>query len=158
MELTGKNFIGRTMSAEVDHTFHGRNPRTNEELSPAFAQSTPAEIDRAAQLAAAAAPQLRQRTAEDIAGFLDRVAEELGRVKDDLIERAAAESGLPTQRLTGEHGRTAGQIRMFAALVREGSWVDARIDTALPDRQPVPRPDLRRMLMPIGPVAVFGAS
>jgi len=69
-----------------------------------------------------------------------------------------AETALPEARLTGERGRTMGQLRMFADLIREGSWVEARIDTALPDREPLPRPDLRRMLVPMGPVAVFGAS
>ena len=69
-----------------------------------------------------------------------------------------AETGLPEGRVRGERGRTTGQLRMFAALVREGSWVDARIEPAMPDRTPLPRPDLRRMMVPLGPVAVFGAS
>lgn len=158
MQLTGKNWIGSQISAEGARTFQALDPRTHEALPPAFVQATSAEIDRAAQLAAGAAEPLRQCTAEQVAAFLDRIVEELERVKDDLVARAAAESGLPAARLNGEHGRTVGQIRMFAALVREGSWVEARIDTALPDRQPLPRPDLRRMLVPLGPVAVFGAS
>ena len=77
---------------------------------------------------------------------------------DDLIERAHRETGLPEARLLGERGRTVGQLKQFAQVAREGSWVDARIDTAIPDRQPVPKPDLRRMLRPIGPVVVFGSS
>jgi hypothetical protein len=91
------------------------------------------------------------------AAFLDRVAEELERV-DGLLDAAHRETALPLQRLTAEHVRTASQLRMFANLVRDGSWVDARIDRALPDRKPLPAPDIRRMLIPIGAVAVFGAS
>src|SRR3974390_3059802 len=77
---------------------------------------------------------------------------------DDLIQRGHLETGLPEARLTGERARTVNQLKLFAQLVREGSWVDARIDTAVPDRQPAPKPDLRRMLLPLGPVIVFGAS
>ena len=158
MELTGKNWIAGSLSAEGSETFRGVNPRTCEAMAPAYAQATTGEINRAAEAAAEAASELSNASAEEIAGFLESIAEQLERVKDELVARAAAESGLPTQRLNGEHGRTTGQIRMFAQLAREGSWVDARIDTALPERQPLPRPDLRRMLFPIGPVAVFGAS
>ncbi len=92
------------------------------------------------------------------ADFLDRIAEEILALGDALIERCGLESGLPPGRLTGERGRTMNQLRLFAEVLREGSWVEARIDPALPDRTPIPRPDLRRMLIPLGPVAVFGAS
>jgi NADP-dependent aldehyde dehydrogenase len=92
------------------------------------------------------------------ADFLDAVAAEIMAAGDDLLKRANVETGLPTDRLTGERGRTCGQLKAFAALIREGSWVDARIDPAMPDRQPLPRPDLRRMLVPVGPVVVLGAS
>src|SRR3974390_720449 len=77
---------------------------------------------------------------------------------DDLIQRGHLETGLPEARLTGERARTVGQLKLFAQLAREGSWVDARIDHAIPDRQPVPKPDIRRMLIPLGPVVVFGSS
>ncbi|MGH9521768.1 MAG: aldehyde dehydrogenase (NADP(+)) [Terriglobales bacterium] len=158
MELTGKNWIAGTRSAEGPEKFQATNPRSCEAMSPDFVEATPAEIDRAAESAAKAATEFGRCGAEQVADFLDGIAVELERVKDELVARAQAESGLPAQRLAGEHGRTTGQIRMFAQLVREGSWVDARIDTALPDRKPLPRPDLRRMLVAIGPVAVFGAS
>ena len=158
MELTGKNWIAGTQSAEGNEKFQAVNPRTCAEMSPAFTEATPAEIGRAAELAAKAATDLGRRGAEQVAAFLEAIAAELDRVKDDLAARAQEETGLPAQRLIGEHGRTTAQVRMFAQLVREGSWVDARIDAALPERQPLPRPDLRRMLFPIGPVAVFGAS
>jgi len=109
-------------------------------------------------LSADAVPVLREQSAEAIANFLEEIGKQIEALGDALIEQAMTESGLGRDRLSGERGRTVNQLRMFAGLVREGSFVDARIDTALPDRKPVPRPDLRRMLMPLGPVAVFGAS
>ena len=109
-------------------------------------------------LAADAAPALRESSAETIAGFLENIAAEIEAIGDPLIDQAMSESGLGRDRLSGERGRTVNQLRLFANLVKEGSFVDARIDPALPDRKPLPRPDLRRMLIPIGPVVVFGAS
>jgi len=99
-----------------------------------------------------------KKSIEERAVFLETIADEILAAGDDLINRAMAETGLPAARLTGERGRTMMQLKMFAQLLREGSWVDARIDTAIPDRQPLPKPDLRSMLTPLGPVMVFGAS
>jgi 2,5-dioxopentanoate dehydrogenase len=93
-----------------------------------------------------------------LATFLERIGERITAVGDLLISTCVEETSLSADRLVGERARTVNQLRMFAGLVREGSWIDARIDTALPDRKPVPKPDLRRMLFPLGPVAVFGAS
>jgi NADP-dependent aldehyde dehydrogenase len=123
-----------------------------------FFEATSEETDQALRLAAEAFPAFRASSAETVSSLLESIAEEILALGDRLIERAAAESGLPKDRLTGERARTTNQLRLFAALVKEGSYVDARIDTALPDRKPVPRPDLRRMLIPIGPVVVFAAS
>jgi len=92
------------------------------------------------------------------AGFLRAIATAIENLGDELLQTASAESHLPLARLTGERGRTVGQLRQFADLVADGYWAEATIDTALPDRQPLPRPDLRRLLLPIGPVVVFGAS
>lgn len=138
--------------------FTARHAATSEPLGPTFRDAAGPEIDAAAEAArdavgsfGAAAPELR-------ATFLEAIAEELAAVGGELTERAHLETGLPLPRLQGEQARTIGQLRLFAALAREGSWVDARIDTALPDRKPLPRPDLRRVLRPLGPVAVFGAS
>jgi hypothetical protein len=97
-------------------------------------------------------------TGEQRAAFLERVGEEIMTLGDELIARSHAETGLPEARLIGERARTVAQLRLFAQVAREGSWVDARIDHAIPDRQPAPKPDLRRMLIPIGPVVVFGSS
>ncbi len=158
MALHGKNFIGAKLSALGAKTFHGYDPRAGKKLDTAFHQANDEEIDRALNLASDAAPALRQQSAEGVANFLDEIAMQIDALGDYLIEQAMAESGLGRDRLVGERGRTVNQLRMFAALAREGSFVDARIDTALPDRKPLPRPDLRRMLVPLGPVAVFGAS
>jgi 2,5-dioxopentanoate dehydrogenase len=92
------------------------------------------------------------------ASLLRAVAAEVEQLGEELLHTASRESNLPLPRLTGELGRTVGQLRLFAQLVEEGSWAEPTIDTALPDRQPLPRPDLRRILVPLGPVVVFGAS
>lgn len=158
MTFHGKNFVGAQLSAEGGKTFFGVDPRTGKQLNTAFHQASAPEIDRALELAGAAFTTLRQCSADQIGGLLDAIASEIEALGDDLIAQASAESGLGRERLTGERGRTVNQLRMFAAVVREGSFVDARIDGALPDRKPLPRPDIRRMLVPIGPVVVFGAS
>jgi NADP-dependent aldehyde dehydrogenase len=116
------------------------------------------EIDSVARAARAAAREFAATSREARGRLLEAIAEVLTSVKAEWIERAHEETHLPLGRLEGEHNRTTSQLRLFATLVREGSWVDARIDTALPDRKPAPRPDLRRALEPLGPVAVFGAS
>ncbi len=100
----------------------------------------------------------RKMSGQQKATFLRAIAEEIEALGDTLIETASCESNLPTARFMGERGRTTGQLRMFADFVAEGSWVDATIDTAIPDRQPIPKVDLRKMLVPMGPVVVFGAS
>ncbi|MCW3098646.1 MAG: Aldehyde Dehydrogenase [Chthonomonadaceae bacterium] len=158
MELHGLNIIGNSTSAEGTETFTATNPATGAGLDAAFHIATEAEVNRAVELAAQAFPSYRGLPAEARAKFLERIAEEIVELGDALLELANRETALPLPRLIGERGRTVGQLKMFAALLREGSWVDARIDRALPDRQPLPRPDLRRMLLPLGPVAVFGAS
>ncbi len=115
-------------------------------------------MDAALRLAGEAFQAYRQTTGEARAAFLERIGDEIMAIGDALIARAHVETGLPEARLTGERARTVNQLRLFAQVAREGSWVDARLDTAMPDRQPVPKPDLRRMLVPIGPVVVFGSS
>ena len=100
----------------------------------------------------------RSPAPEVLATFLERIGDGIMAVGDPLISTCAEETALSADRLIGERARTVNQLRMFAGLVREGSWIDARIDTALPDRKPIPKPDLRRMLLPLGPIAVFGAS
>jgi NADP-dependent aldehyde dehydrogenase len=127
-------------------------------LDGEFHEATPAELEKALDLAARAFPVYRKVAHDQIAAFLERIGAEIMNLGPALIERTGAETGLPAARLEGERARTVGQLKMFADLIREGSWVDARIDRAIPDRKPLPKPDLRRMLIPIGPVAVFCAS
>src|SRR5437588_1000168 len=110
------------------------------------------------QLYERAIESYRRESPADRAAFLNAIADEIEALGDALINKAVEETALPAARITGERARTTGQIRMFAAMVAEGSWVDARIDRANPDRKPAPKPDVRRMLIPLGPVVVFGAS
>lgn len=158
MEIFTTNLIGGEVVSQGTETFHATNPATRERLLPDFMEASVADVDRAMVLARTAFEQVSRPPAERIALLLDAIAEEILGIGDLLLERAGAESGLPLARLTGERGRTTGQLKMFASLVREGSWVDACIDRAQPERKPIPKPDLRRMLIPIGPVVVFGAS
>lgn len=158
MEPEGRNLIGLSQAAAGDKTFKSYNPGVAAEMAPDFFEATPAEVDRAMQLAAEAFPVFRKKSGEARAAFLEKIAEEIEALGDALLERCDAETALGIPRLTGERGRTTGQLRLFGSLAREGSWVDARIDTAIPDRKPLPKLDIRLMLMPVGPVVVFGAS
>jgi NADP-dependent aldehyde dehydrogenase len=158
MELHGKNVIGGIFSGENSKTFHGVDPSTSTTLEPAFYEATDSEIDAALVGAEKAFSVYRSKTPEQRATFLEKVAEEVEALGEALIDRADAETALGRPRLSGERGRTVGQLRMFASLIRKGSWVDARIDHADPNRTPVPKPDVRRMRIPIGPCVVFGAS
>lgn len=127
-------------------------------MEPGYAAPSAEEVESAVQLAAAAFPQYRQTTASQRAQFLRCIAEEIEGSADALAARGTAETGLPEARLRGETGRTVGQLRMFATMLDDGSWVDARIETAIPDRAPLPKADIRSMLRPLGPVVVFCAS
>jgi NADP-dependent aldehyde dehydrogenase len=115
-------------------------------------------IDDAANAAAEAFDTYSALPPEKIAAFLERIAAGIEALGDPLLQTAALESSLPLDRLTGERGRTTNQLRMFADLVRNGAWKGVRVDEAMPDRKPLRRPDLRRMLIPLGPVAVWAAS
>jgi alpha-ketoglutaric semialdehyde dehydrogenase len=156
-ELHGHNFIAHVLRGS-DHTIHATSPLDGRELPGRFCLASPDDVEAAMQAAAAAAEPLARATGEARALFLERIADEIMGLGDALIERAGLETALPAARLTGERGRTVNQLKLFAAMARDGSWVDARIDRSQPDRQPLPRPDLRRMKRPIGPVVVFGSS
>ena len=158
MTLHGKNLVGGRPSGAGSVSIHAMDPRTGATLAPAFLQATPEEVDEAARLGQAAFEAHYGASGEERAALLEAVAGEIETLGEELVERASAETGLPEPRIRSERGRTTGQLRMFAELAREGSWVDARIDRAQPDRTPLPKPDVRRMLVPLGPVAVFGAS
>lgn len=158
MELHGRQLIGNSTSREESTSFHGIDPTSGENLETAYADASHAEVDRALTLAADAFEAAAEIGRAERATFLDQVAQNLLDLGSTLIERTQAETALPEARLLGERGRTVGQLRSFAEVVREGSYLGLRIDRADPDRQPIPKPDVRRMLVPVGPVAIFGAS
>ena len=158
MDLHGKNMIAGRAEATSAKTFTAIDPATATALTPTFHEASLGDANRAAAAASEAFVTYRRTTGEQRATFLEAIASEIDALGEALIKRAQSETGLPEARLVGERGRTTGQLRAFATLVREGSWVDARIDRAQPERKPLPRADIRRMLMPIGPVLVYGAS
>lgn len=158
MHLTGQQLIGNTLSQTGNQTFTAYSPVTGQPLETAFYEATADEVDRAVQLANRAFSIYRKKSPAERAAFLERIADEIMALGDELLTRCALETALPEARLTGERGRTTGQLKLFAEVVREGSWVEARMDTALPDRQPLPRPDIRQVHLPLGVVGVFGAS
>jgi NADP-dependent aldehyde dehydrogenase len=123
-----------------------------------FATGTPAHVDAAARAAEAAFPAYAARTRAERAAFLNRIADEIEARGPAITEIGTQETGLPAARLEGERGRTTMQLRLFASHILKDDWLDRRHDPALPDRQPAPRPDLKLIQRPIGPVAVFGAS
>ncbi|WP_443938711.1 aldehyde dehydrogenase (NADP(+)) [Pedobacter sp. MW01-1-1] len=156
--MNGQNIIASEFLDCTEATLKAVNPATGLPLDGEFCKATEAEVNNALRAATDAFYLYCSVGKDKKAAFLNGIADELAAIGEELVARASAESGLPLPRLQGELGRTTGQLRMFANLVAEGSWVDAIIDTALPERQPLPRPDIRRMLVPIGPVVVFGAS
>ena len=158
MNLHGHCFIGDQLSTGTGERFRAISPLDNSVLAPEFYRAGAKEADAALELAEAALAIFGQTTGAERAAFLERIADEIIALGDALLSRARQETGLPEARLSGERARTAGQLRLFAQVAREGSWVDARIETAIPDRKPLPKPGLRRMLIPIGPVVVFGSS
>lgn len=158
MELTGRLLIGKKSVAIAEPEIRAINPATGELLEPAYYSGGIAEVNQACELATQASIEFRNTSLEERAVFLETVAEEIMAIGDPLIERTMLETGLPRARIEGERGRTCGQLRLFASVVRAGEWLDLRIDPAMPDRQPLPRPDLRLQNIALGPVAVFGAS
>jgi NADP-dependent aldehyde dehydrogenase len=158
MPLHGQQIIAGQPSASSGEKFQANNPALGQPLDTSFGEATASQVDAAFKAAAAAFDELRTRSAEDRAKLLDTIADELDKLGDELLQRAHAETALPLARLTGEKARTIMQTRLFAQMIREGSWLEARIDRGNPERKPLPKPDVRRMMQPIGPVAVFGAS
>lgn len=158
MSITGAMLIG---SAEVRGTggeAAAINPANGEALQPIFSGGTLTDVERACTLAARDFDACRTAPLETRARLLETIAQGLLDLGDELVDRAMAESGLPRPRIEGERGRTCGQLRLFASLVSEGRWLNVTVDTPLPDRKPLSRPDLRSRRIPVGPVAVFGAS
>lgn len=152
------NYIGNQQSAKGKKTYKTFNPQLNLENDTVFTEATSEEIDAAVNLASEAFQIFRTVSGKKKAEFLNAIADEIMGLGDELIQMYCSETGLPEGRAQGERGRTVGQLKAFADLVSEGSWVEATIDTAKPERQPLPKSDIRKMLIPIGPIVVFGAS
>jgi len=157
-QLTGRSIIGSREGAEASELFYGINPVNGQRLQPGFSPATAAEVDLSAQLASEAFASYGRTSPQTRAAFLRAIAANLESIADELIDRVHNETALPKPRLQGETARTCHQLRLFAEVAEEGSWVAARIDRADPARKPAPKPDIRSMLRPLGPVAVFGAS
>jgi NADP-dependent aldehyde dehydrogenase len=153
-----ENIIGYSTSKGTDEVVNAFNPSSGEKLEGDFYAASPEDANKALKKAEKAFVDYRKLSGKRRAEFLEAIADEILELGDQLVHRAMAETALPEGRIVGERGRTVGQLRLFASLIRKGHWVDATIDTALPDREPIPRPDIRKMLIPVGPVVVFTAS
>jgi len=157
-QVTGQMIIAGVPVSGTGEEIRGFDPTAGVLVEPPYRYGDATHVDTACAAAAAAFPGYRATTSEQRAKFLETIASNLEARSAAIIARAVTESGLPEGRITGEVGRTTGQLRLFAAVLREGSWTGARIDPAQPERSPLPRPDIRQREVPLGPVAVFGAS
>lgn len=155
---TGKNYIGNTLKASGSITHKTINPKLNIENPTLFHEATEEEVHKAAQLAWSAFKVFRKTSGEKRAAFLNAIADEILALDQELLDMFTLESGLPEGRAMGERGRTVFQLRSFADLVVNDDWRENTIDEAIPDRTPLPKEDLRRNLIPLGPVVVFAAS
>ncbi|MGO4860126.1 aldehyde dehydrogenase (NADP(+)) [Arthrobacter sp. 2MCAF14] len=158
MTLTGHSLIAGQAVAGEGKTAFGFNPASNERLEPVYTLLTEEQLKAATAAAAEAYASFSALDPETHAAFLDAIADNIEAIGDELIIRAGQETGLPAARLHGERARTTGQLRLFASVVRQGDFRGVRIDPALPERTPLPRADIRQRQIPLGPVAVFGAS
>ncbi len=158
MIITGKQIIGSDYASNESRTFKAVNPETGEQMEPRFYEGGSRDVDLAAELAERDFDAYRSISDDERAGFLETVADEIMNLGDTLINRAMKETGLPQARLEGERGRTVGQLKMLAALIKNGAWNEPGIDKPMPERKPIPKPDLRLIQIPIGPVGIFGAS
>ena len=158
MQLTGDMLIGGAAVQGKGAKMRAIDPSNGSNLDPLFSGGTTKDVEQACGLAWLAFDIFRETGLEVRARLLEGVAEQLLALGDSLIERACAETGLPKGRIEGERGRTVNQLRLFADVVRDGGWIEARIDPAQPSRTPLPRSDLRQRHIGVGPVAVFGAS
>lgn len=157
MTLSGELFIGVERRA-TDSSFRATDPASGQPLAPQFSAAGPADVEAACALASSAFDTYGPMPPERRAEFLECIAKQILEQGEPLLQRAHEETGLPPARLTGERARTVGQLRLFAAELRAREWLGLRVDPALPQREPAPRPDLRQRKVPLGPVAVFGAS
>ena len=155
--ITGKNYIGNQLSAKGNKAFKTFNPLLNIDNQWEITEASKEEINQAADLASEAFRAYSKISGIRKAEFLRTIADEIEALGDKLLEVYSSESGLPNGRAIGERGRTLGQLRAFANHIENGNWVDASIDTAQPEHKPMPKVDLRKMNVALGPVVVFGA-
>jgi len=158
MTLSSDNLIGGARVTGAGTPWHAVAATSGAAIEPAFVSATAEQAKRACQLAEEAFDAYRETALTARAEFLEAIARNILDLGDDLVTRCMEETGLPRPRIEGERGRTVGQLRMFADVVRRGSFLGARIDPAQPERKPLPRPDLRLRQVAVGPVVVFGAS
>lgn len=158
LSLTGSMLIGASEVRGSAGEVRGVDPATGAALDPVYGLGDESDVDGAARLAAAAFPVYRALPLETRARFLESVADNIDALGDTLIDRVVAETGIVAARVAGERARTTNQLLLFASVVRDGRFLGARLDTADPDRTPLPKPDLRQRKVPLGPVAVFAAS
>ncbi|MCG8785593.1 aldehyde dehydrogenase (NADP(+)) [Tenacibaculum finnmarkense] len=156
--ITGKNYIGNQLKASGTTTHKTVNPKLNMQNPTDFYQATLEEVNQAVELADSAFKAYRKVSGEKRAEFLNAIADEILALDTELIDMYMSESGLPEGRAQGERGRTVGQLRAFADLVAKDQWRNVTIDQAIPTRQPLPKSDLRKTSIPLGPVVVFAAS
>ena len=155
--VQGEMQIGSETRRGSGAVFYAFNPATGERLQPDYFSATAADVDHACTLAAGAFVTFSNTSPQIRADFLEAIAASLEAMGEEIVPRAVAETGLPEGRIRNELGRTTGQLRLFAGVLRDGAYLDVRIDSALPERAP-PRSDIRLVHRPLGPVAVFGAS
>jgi len=158
MTLSGRHFIAGAAEAGGGESFTGMDAIGGKALAPEYQEASGEQVERACAAAGAAAPAFAATSSAARAALLRGIADGLEALGSELVQRITLETALPKERVHAERGRTQLQLRQFADLLDEGSWVDARIDHGDASRRPQPRPDLRRMLVPLGPVVVFGAS
>lgn len=156
--ITGKNYIGNSLQASGSNTHKTIDPKLNIENPTIFVEATDDEVNQAVDLAWSAFKEYRKVSGERRAEFLNAIADEIMELGQELIDAYTTESGLPEGRAVGERGRTIFQLRSFATLVSNEDWKENTFDEAIPDREPLPKDDLRKTLIPLGPVGVFGAS
>ena len=156
--ITGEMLIGKHAKRGQMATLTSLNPSLGSALGPTFGGGGHAEVNEACSLAAQAFDSFREASAEVRAQFLEMIGQGLFDLGSELIDRACEESGLPSARIEGERARTAIQLKLFAAVVRDGRWNAATLDSPVPDRKPLPRSDIRSRKIALGPVAIFGAS
>lgn len=157
-KISGRSLIGFREGRGSGEPLYATDPATGQRLQPGFIPATEEEVDLAVRLAAHAFSVYSRTTGRARGAFLRTIAAKIENIAAEVVERGGKETALPAARLQGETARTCAQLRLFAQVAEEGSWVEARIDHADPNRKPAPKPDIRSLLRPLGPVVVFGAS